>query len=125
VKKHRPVQRLPAINRHVPTQHLSLLTKPTTDHRIQKQISMKGVLNYLVVALALMALACSVASAFDPAPLQDFCVAVNYTSTDAGTYTFFFFLLLLLCSFEVILKNLDCFSSSDLHINVNMVGGIS
>ncbi|XP_062177016.1 germin-like protein subfamily 1 member 7 [Alnus glutinosa] len=44
---------------------------------------MKGVLNYLVVALALMALACSVASAFDPAPLQDFCVAVNYTSTDA------------------------------------------
>ncbi|XP_062177540.1 germin-like protein subfamily 1 member 11, partial [Alnus glutinosa] len=29
-----------------------------------------------------MALACSVASAFDPAPLQDFCVAVN-TSTDA------------------------------------------
>jgi hypothetical protein len=65
---------------------------------------MKGVLNYLVVALALMALACSVASAFDPAPLQDFCVAVNYTSTDAaaGTYTFFFFLLFLLCSFEVI-----------------------
>jgi hypothetical protein len=34
--------------------------------------------------------------------LQDFCVAVNYTSTDAGTFTFFFFLLLLLCSFEVI-----------------------
>ncbi|GLT54749.1 hypothetical protein SLA2020_279220 [Shorea laevis] len=42
---------------------------------------MKGVPNYLV-ALALMALACSVASAYDPAPLQDFCVAVN-TSTDA------------------------------------------
>ncbi|GLT54748.1 hypothetical protein SLA2020_279210 [Shorea laevis] len=37
---------------------------------------MKGVPNYLVT-LALVALACSVASAFDPAPLQDFCVAVN------------------------------------------------
>ncbi|GLT69100.1 hypothetical protein SLA2020_412780 [Shorea laevis] len=42
---------------------------------------MKGVPNYLV-ALAIIALACSVASAYDPAPLQDFCVAVN-TSTDA------------------------------------------
>ncbi|XP_062177273.1 germin-like protein subfamily 1 member 7 [Alnus glutinosa] len=42
---------------------------------------MKGVPNYLV-ALALMALACSLASAYDPAPLQDFCVAVN-TSTEA------------------------------------------
>ncbi|GLT53981.1 hypothetical protein SLA2020_272150 [Shorea laevis] len=42
---------------------------------------MKGVPNYLV-ALALMALACSIASAYDPAPLQDFCVAVN-SSTDA------------------------------------------
>ncbi|XP_059434308.1 germin-like protein subfamily 1 member 13 [Corylus avellana] len=42
---------------------------------------MKGVPNCLV-ALALMALACSVASAFDPSPLQDFCVALN-TSTDA------------------------------------------
>jgi hypothetical protein len=38
---------------------------------------MKGVSNYLVVALALMALACSIASADDTAPLQDFCVAVN------------------------------------------------
>jgi hypothetical protein len=59
---------------------------------------MKGVPNYLV-ALALMALACSLASAYDPAPLQDFCVAVN-TSTEAGMYKFFF--LLLLCSFGVI-----------------------
>ncbi|XP_062177390.1 germin-like protein subfamily 1 member 13 [Alnus glutinosa] len=42
---------------------------------------MKGVPNHLV-ALALVALACSLASAYDPAPLQDFCVAVN-TSTDA------------------------------------------
>ncbi|GLT53975.1 hypothetical protein SLA2020_272090 [Shorea laevis] len=42
---------------------------------------MKGVPNYLV-ALALMALACSIASAYDPTPLQDFCVAVN-SSTDA------------------------------------------
>ncbi|XP_059436247.1 germin-like protein subfamily 1 member 13 [Corylus avellana] len=42
---------------------------------------MKGSPNYLV-ALALMALACSIASAYDPAPLQDFCVAIN-SSTDA------------------------------------------
>jgi hypothetical protein len=64
---------------------------------------MKGVPNHLV-ALALVALACSLASAYDPAPLQDFCVAVN-SSTEAGMYTFFFFfllLLLLLCSFEVL-----------------------
>ncbi|XP_062177728.1 germin-like protein subfamily 1 member 11 [Alnus glutinosa] len=37
---------------------------------------MKGVPNYLV-ALALTALACSLASAFDPSPLQDFCVSTN------------------------------------------------
>ncbi|GLT69098.1 hypothetical protein SLA2020_412770 [Shorea laevis] len=43
---------------------------------------MKGVPNNYIVSLALMALACSVASAYDPAPLQDFCVAVN-TSTEA------------------------------------------
>ncbi|XP_062176609.1 germin-like protein subfamily 1 member 13 [Alnus glutinosa] len=42
---------------------------------------MKGVPNFLVT-LALMALACSVATAYDPAPLQDFCVAVN-SSTEA------------------------------------------
>jgi hypothetical protein len=66
---------------------------------------MKGFPNYLV-ALALMALACSqLASAFDPAPLQDFCVAVN-TSTEAGMYKFFFlapscyYYFLLLESFE-------------------------
>jgi hypothetical protein len=53
---------------------------------------MKGVPNYLV-ALALMALACSIASAYDPAPLQDFCVAVN-SSTDAGMYTLLLLLLL-------------------------------
>jgi hypothetical protein len=58
---------------------------------------MKGFPNYLV-ASALMALACSIASAYDPAPLQDFCVAVN-SSADAGIYTL---LLLLLCSFGVI-----------------------
>jgi hypothetical protein len=46
---------------------------------------MKGFPNY-VVALALMALACSIASAYDPAPLQDFCVALN-TTADAGIST--------------------------------------
>ena len=62
---------------------------------------MKGFPIYLV-ALALMALACSVASAYDPAPLQDICVAAN-TSTDAGIYTF---LLLLLCSFQVMIRSI-------------------
>ncbi|XP_035542316.1 germin-like protein subfamily 1 member 13 isoform X2 [Juglans regia] len=32
---------------------------------------------YLIVIMALLALACSLASAYDPSPLQDFCVAVK------------------------------------------------
>ena len=87
---------LPAINRHVSMQHLSLLTR-TRIHRIQKlrivaTRRMKGVPNCLV-ALALMALACSVASAYDPSPLQDFCVALNNTSTDSGTYVHLLYLI--------------------------------
>jgi hypothetical protein len=88
-KKKNMLLSLPAINRHVSMQHLSLLTRPRI-HRIQKlrivaTRRMKGVPNCLV-ALAIMALACSVASAYDPSPLQDFCVALESTSTDAGTY---------------------------------------
>ncbi|XVF57027.1 hypothetical protein PTKIN_Ptkin06aG0169800 [Pterospermum kingtungense] len=37
---------------------------------------MKGIHSILVV-FALLAFACSLASAFDPSPLQDFCVAIN------------------------------------------------
>ena len=59
---------------------------------------MKGFPNYLA-ALALMAMACSIATAYDPAPLQDFCVAAN-SSTHAGIYTF---LILLLCSFQLMI----------------------
>lgn len=41
---------------------------------------MKGVVTVLVLALA-----CSLASAYDPSPLQDFCVAINdSTSSQAG-----------------------------------------
>jgi hypothetical protein len=84
--------------------------KESTEYRKLAIITarmMKGVPNYLV-ALAIIALACSVASAYDPAPLQDFCVAVN-TSTDAGIYTLFFLLLLLLlCSH---LKHLGIYRS--------------
>ena len=52
---------------------------------------MKGV-PYLVT-VAILALAFSLASAYDPSPLQDFCVAINNTDS-AGTYmlsSFFFF----------------------------------
>jgi hypothetical protein len=48
---------------------------------------MKGVPKMLLVSVALLAWACSLASAFDPSPLQDFCVAINETSSDhAGIY---------------------------------------
>ncbi|XWS42631.1 hypothetical protein CRYUN_Cryun16bG0030400 [Craigia yunnanensis] len=39
---------------------------------------MKGIHSILVV-FSLLAFACSLASAFDPSPLQDFCVAINDT----------------------------------------------
>uniref|UniRef100_A0A2N9H7M5 Cupin type-1 domain-containing protein n=1 Tax=Fagus sylvatica TaxID=28930 RepID=A0A2N9H7M5_FAGSY len=40
---------------------------------------MKGV--HFLVTLALLALATSLASAYDPSPLQDFCVAINNTNS--------------------------------------------
>ncbi|GMY24160.1 germin-like protein subfamily 1 member 7 isoform X2 [Fagus crenata] len=40
---------------------------------------MKGV--HFLVTLALLALATSLASAYDPSPLQDFCVAINNTDS--------------------------------------------
>ncbi|KAM3707228.1 hypothetical protein ACJW31_02G008300 [Castanea mollissima] len=45
---------------------------------------MKKVVSYFVT-VALLALASSLASAYDPSPLQDFCVAINNTNS-AGTY---------------------------------------
>jgi hypothetical protein len=43
---------------------------------------MKGV---QLVTVLVLALACSLASAYDPSPLQDFCVAINdSTSSYAG-----------------------------------------
>uniref|UniRef100_A0A2N9FGH0 Germin-like protein n=1 Tax=Fagus sylvatica TaxID=28930 RepID=A0A2N9FGH0_FAGSY len=45
---------------------------------------MKGV--HFLVTLALLALATSLASAYDPSPLQDFCVAINNTDS-AGLNT--------------------------------------
>ncbi|KAF3950339.1 hypothetical protein CMV_023890 [Castanea mollissima] len=41
---------------------------------------MKKVVSYLVT-VALLALASSLASAYDPSPLQDFCVAINNTNS--------------------------------------------
>ncbi|XP_017976689.1 PREDICTED: germin-like protein subfamily 1 member 13 isoform X1 [Theobroma cacao] len=49
---------------------------------------MKGA--QILVAFVLLALASSLASAFDPSPLQDFCVAINDTKN--GVIIFFFLL---------------------------------
>ena len=64
---------------------------------------MKKVVSYLVT-VALVALASSLASAYDPSPLQDFCVAINNTNS-AGTYIILLLLavvVLLSFSFEII-----------------------
>ena len=64
---------------------------------------MKKVVSYLVT-VALLALASSLASAYDPSPLQDFCVAINNTNS-AGTYIILLLLavvVLLSFSFEII-----------------------
>ncbi|XP_059428285.1 germin-like protein subfamily 1 member 11 [Corylus avellana] len=47
---------------------------------------MKGVPKTLLLTVALLAWAFSLASAFDPSPLQDFCVAINDTSSDHAVF---------------------------------------
>jgi hypothetical protein len=64
---------------------------------------MKGFPNYLV-ALALMALTCSVASTYDPAPLQDICVAAN-TSTDS-CYSNIHILVITIMFFQVMTRSI-------------------
>ena len=49
---------------------------------------MKGV--HFLVTLALLALATFLASAYDPSPLQDFCVATNDTNS-AGMYMLYYY----------------------------------
>jgi hypothetical protein len=69
---------------------------------------MKGVPNYLVTMLVL-ALACSLASAYDPSPLQDLCVSTN-DSASGGMKSFEAFvhnIVFLLDSFYI-----TCFSFS-------------
>ena len=64
---------------------------------------MKKVVSYLVT-VALLALASSLASAYDPSPLQDFCVAINNTNS-AGTYIILLLLAVVVLSsfsFEII-----------------------
>ena len=52
-----------------------------------------------LVTVALCALAFSLASASDPSPLQDFCVALKDSSDSAGTHFYFLFLFMFLHSF--------------------------
>ncbi|XP_059434045.1 germin-like protein subfamily 1 member 13 [Corylus avellana] len=47
---------------------------------------MKGVPKTLLLTVALLAWAFSLTSAFDPSPLQDFCVAINDTSSDHAVF---------------------------------------
>ncbi|XP_059430408.1 germin-like protein subfamily 1 member 11 [Corylus avellana] len=47
---------------------------------------MKGVPKTLLVSVALLAWACSLAFAYDPSPLQDFCIAINDTSSDHAVF---------------------------------------
>ena len=49
---------------------------------------MKGV--HFLVTLALLALATSLAFAYDPSPLQDFCVATKDTNS-AGMYMLYYY----------------------------------
>ncbi|XP_062083245.1 germin-like protein subfamily 1 member 18 [Humulus lupulus] len=42
-------------------------------------------INFLLITLAIFGLAISIASAYDPSPLQDFCVAIN--NLKSGLYT--------------------------------------
>lgn len=58
-------------------------------------MNFKVVPKYALVAVALLAFACSLASAYDPSPLQDFCVAIDNPAS-AGMYA-----LLLLYSLVV------------------------
>ncbi|XP_059434239.1 germin-like protein subfamily 1 member 11 [Corylus avellana] len=47
---------------------------------------MKGVPKTLLLCMALLAWACSLASSSDPSPLQDFCIAINDTSSDHAVF---------------------------------------
>ena len=60
--------------------------------------TMKGV-PYLVT-VAILALAFTLASAYDPSPLQDFCVAINNTDS-AGMYMLSPFFILILMKLQI------------------------
>ena len=54
--------------------------------------------------VAILALTSSIASAYDPSPLQDFCVALNDTK-NAGTYNHSSSLLLYINQHDKIIKD--------------------
>ena len=99
-----PVHWLLSINRHIPICYASHPSPKEEYAEYSTRISnMKKVVSYLVT-VALLALASSLASAYDPSPLQDFCVAINNTNS-AGTYIILLLLavvVLLSFSFEII-----------------------
>ncbi|MBA0574101.1 hypothetical protein Golob_001336 [Gossypium lobatum] len=57
-------------------QSFSIFSKAIANNRLSQYIIMKGT-HFTVIAFTLLAFACSLASAFDPSPLQDFCVAIK------------------------------------------------
>ncbi|KAB1995953.1 hypothetical protein ES319_D13G196300v1 [Gossypium barbadense] len=57
-------------------QSFSIFSKAIANNRLSQYIIMKGT-HFTVIAFTLLAFACSLASAFDPSPLQDFCAAIK------------------------------------------------
>ena len=58
---------------------------------------MKGV--HFLLTVTVLAMATSITSAYDPSPLQDFCVAVDDPNKARKYYSFFFFSFLQLGGF--------------------------
>ena len=92
MENHRPIQCVLSINRHA--FHATFLIPHPKQKYIEQKIELAwNMRKAYIVTVALFALAFSLASASDPDPLQDFCVALkDYSdSKSAGTYFSFSF----------------------------------